>query len=153
MFDAIWLFIESLPVWAIGIVGFLISLSPFPLPNETWMALITAVQGNAILPVLFVVAGVGEFVGHLIIFIVAKKHVRKVTGAKRSEMRVEHWFHRFGVWLFLVLPTISFMVPFTDIALVLAGHEKAKLYKIILPLAGGVVIRSILGFIFLDAIV
>ena len=153
MIDLIWNFIADLPVWMIGIVGFLISLSPFPLPNETWMALITAVQGPGILPVLFIVAGVGEFVGHMIIFLVAKKHVRKVTGAKRSEMRIDHWFHKFGVWLLLVLPTLSFMVPLTDIALVLAGHEKAKTYKIILPLAGGVVIRSVLGFFFLDAIV
>ncbi len=153
MIDAIWLFIESLPVWAIGLVGFLISLSPFPLPNETWMGLITAVQGPGILPILFIVAGVGEFLGHVILFIISKKHIHKLTGQKKSEMRVDHWFHRFGVWLFLVLPTLSFMVPFTDIAIVISAHEKAKLYKLILPLAGGIVIRTVLGYFFLDMIV
>jgi membrane protein DedA with SNARE-associated domain len=153
MIDLIWQFISDLPVWAIGIVGFLISLSPFPLPNETWMALITAVQGDAILPVLFVVAGIGEFIGHTIFFIVSKRHARKLTGASRSEMKVSHWFHRFGVWLFLILPTLSFMIPLTDIALLLAGHEKAKFYKIMIPLAVGIVIRTLLGYFFLDMIV
>lgn len=153
MIDQFWIFVESLPVWAIGLIGFLISLSPFPLPNETWMALITAIQGNQILPVLFIVAGIGEFTGHVILFILAKRHIHKVTQQTRTEMKVNHWFHKFGVYVFLVLPTLSFMVPLTDIALAISAHEKAKLHKIILPLAGGVIIRTILGFFFLDVVV
>jgi hypothetical protein len=153
LIDLIWNFISELPVWLIGIIGFFIAMSPFPLPNETWMGFISAIQGDSILPVLFLVAGIGEFIGHSIIFLLSKKHVRKVTGLSRTEMKVEHSFHKFGMWLLLALPTLSFMVPLTDILLVIAGHERAHYRRIVFPLAGGIIIRTILGFLFLDAII
>lgn len=153
MIDLLWNFIEQLPVGLIAIFGFLIALSPFPLPNETWMGFITAVQGNGILPVLFLVAGAGEFVGHVLIFVIAKKHIHKLTHKKRSELAVDHWYHKYGVWVFLVLPTLSFLVPLTDFALLISAHEKAKLSKTIIPLALGIVIRMVFGFLFLDNVI
>ena len=34
-----------------------------------------------------------------------------------------------------------------------AAHEKARFYKIAVPLAGGIAIRMILGFFFLDSVI
>lgn len=135
------------------VITFFYSMTPsfIPIPNELFMTPLVlaestqeAQMNQAIF--LIILTSVGGFIGDFLMFNLAKRHVHKLVHTdKKDELEHNHWFHRFGVVMFLFTPSLWFAGGGAEVALVLAGYAQVDNKKIAPFLFGGNLIRGIWG--------
>jgi len=141
--------IASLPLETAVLAIFILPFIPIPIAHELiFTPLILAEDPSERLNTLFwltVAIVLGETAWHITLFLIVKHNLHKITHHK-SKLSPNHWFHRYGLPVFLVVPTISFIIPyFSDAMIIIVGHYRINTFKLIPFLFGGFAIRGIIG--------
>ncbi|MCV0393643.1 MAG: hypothetical protein K5790_10215 [Nitrosopumilus sp.] len=135
------------------VITFFYSMTPsfIPIPNELFMTplvLAEPTQEQQFNQAIFLIllTSTGGFIGDALMFSLAKRHVHKlVRRDKADELENNHWFHRFGVLMFLFTPSLWFAGGGAEVALVLAGYAQMDEKKLFPFLFAGNLIRGIWG--------
>lgn len=134
-------------------ITFIYSMTPsiIPVPNEVLMTPIVLAeptpdeQFNQVI-FLIILTSIGGFIGDSLMFMGAKRHIHKlIKSSKQDELEQNHWFHRFGMPLFLFTPSLWFAGGGAEISLIVAGYAQVDFKKLAPFLLGGNLIRGIWG--------
>jgi len=143
-------FLVQVPISITVLTLFFLPFIPIPTPHEFIITPIVQAHEIAerhdILVVLTISVVLGEIAWHITLFFITKYNLHKLTGRKKA-LSANHWFHKFGVVGFLVVPTIGIAVPyFSDAIVILMGHYRLHSIRVIPYIAGGFILRGIIGF-------
>jgi membrane protein YqaA with SNARE-associated domain len=144
----------TMPEWfnQLGMIAiFLSSVIPFfPVPSEPIaLGLLALDSSQGMILNIAIVIGIGAFISHIIVF-VAGKHFHRVHKSikKQRNLREEHIFHKYGIWLFLIVPSISIVIPPLPDALVgYLGHKRVNPMKLFTVIFVGEMIRIPLTYL------
>lgn len=150
----------TLPAWfnELGIIAvFLTSAIPFfPVPPEPIALGTLALDSSpsAILNISVVIA-VGAIISHIMVYY-AGTHLHKIHHKikKHKNLTEQHIFHKYGVWLFLVIPTISIVIPpLPDALMGYLGHKRANPMKLFSAVFAGEIIRIPMTYLIITELV
>lgn len=146
------------------VITFLYSMTPslIPIPNELFMTPLVLAeptheeQFNQVI-FLIVLTSIGGFIGDSLMFLGAKYHIHKIfKSEKLDDMDSNHWFHKFGIVIFLFTPSLWFAGGLAELALAIAGYAQVDFKKIapfifagnfIRGIWGGIIFLSVLGLL------
>ena len=149
-----------LPEWfnQMGILAvFLTAITPFfPIPSEPIaLGILTLDSSEANIWNIAFVIGIGAFFSHIIIYY-AGNYIHRLHKSikKQPNMREKHFFHKYGIWIMLIVPTASIIVPpLVDSAMLYLGHKRVKPLKLFAVVGVGEAIRIPLTFLALSELV
>ncbi len=150
----------TLPSWfnELGFLAvFLTSVIPFfPVPSEPIALGILALDSSpSMILNIAIVIGIGAFISHVIVYY-AGKHFHKVHKKikKQRNLTEQHIFHKYGIWLFLVIPSISIVIPpLPDALMGYLGHKRANPLKLFAVVFLGEMIRIPLTYLALTELI
>lgn len=150
----------TLPSWfnELGFLAvFLTSVIPFfPIPSEPIALGILALDSStAMILNIAIVISVGAFISHVIVFY-AGHHFHRVHKKikKQPNLREQHIFHKYGIWLFLVIPSISIIIPpLPDALMGYLGHKRVNPMKLFVVVFAGEMIRIPMTFLALQQLI
>jgi len=127
-----------------------------PIPSEPVALGILAVDSSAvnIWNIAFII-GIGAFLSHVIVYY-AGNHLHRLHKSikKQKNLREEHFFHKYGIWVMLIVPSASIIVPpLVDSAMLYLGHKKVNPMKLFAVIGIGEGIRIPLTFLALAELV
>jgi hypothetical protein len=131
------------------LIGFLIAVLPIPIPNEAWIIPLITISENKFNAFLagYFISFSGLMIEFTVFFCLVKNHLWKITGKRKQQMSIKHFWHKYGVWSLVILPTIG-ILPFTSILTFLLlgylAHNQASYKRIIPFLALGIFIRFLI---------
>jgi len=131
----------------IGIfIIFGLSIIPFmPIPPEPIVIPLALAVDD---PVSFVwsvaiLISVGAFISHVIVFYLAREHLHRIGIRKKSKLSKSHWFHKYGVYTMLIVPSISIVIPpLIDSTMIVLGHYRANHMRLFAVIFAGEMIRA-----------
>jgi membrane protein YqaA with SNARE-associated domain len=155
----------AMPDWfeQLGYVGIILSSSIpfFPVPPEPMSISILAVDHSELtIWNIAVIIGLGSFVSHVIAF-VGGRHLYRLSGLHKSikikkqpNLPEKHIFHKYGIWLMLIVPTASiFIPPLADALMIYLGHKRVNHMKLFAVVFAGEMIRVPLTFLTISQII
>ena len=116
-------------IFALSIIPFML-IPPEPLVIPLALG-VDPLEKEDFLWTIAILISTGAFISHVIVFFVAKHHLHKLGIRKKSKLAESHWFHRYGVYTMLGIPSISiFIPPLIDSTMVVLGHYRANHIKL-----------------------
>lgn len=139
------------------LLTFLYGMTPsvIPVPNEIFMSAVILAQDTVEEQIdeaiyLIIITSIAGFIGDSLVFLVSKYHLHKLFGhEQKPELEESHVFHRYGVVVFLITPSLWFAGGLADLALIYAGYVQVSFRKLAPFLLAGNIIRGIWGGIIL----
>ena len=133
----------------------LLVLAPFP--QETILSVLVGLQNSQeqynLLVLLSFASVLGEIIWQFFLFYVAKNNLYKLKLKKHTTLPLNHWIHKYGLILYLIVPSISVLVPYsTEAVVIISGHRGVRFDRIFPFLATGIVIRGIITFMTIKAV-
>src|SRR3990167_167165 len=127
----------------------LLVLAPFP--QETILSVLVGLQNSQeqynLLVLLSFASVLGEIIWQFFLFYVAKNNLYKLKLKKHSTLPLSHWIHKYGLALYLIVPSISVLIPYaTEAVVIISGHRGVRMDRIFPFLAIGIIIRGIITF-------
>ena len=150
-------YITSLPLESALFAVFFLPFIPLPIPHELiFTPIILAIEESERLNTLYwltVAIVLGETAWHMTLFLLVKHNLHKLTHHK-SKLSPNHWFHKYGLPVFLIIPTLSFVAPyFSDAIIIIAGHFRINTFKLFPFLLGGFIIRGVIGSMIIKEVI
>ena len=144
----------SLPTWfnELGFIAiFLTAVIPFfPVPSEpVSLGLLALDSSESAILNISIIIGIGAFISHLLVYF-AGNHLHHLHKSikKQKNLREQHFFHKYGIWLMLVIPTASIVIPpLIDSAMLYLGHKRVNPTKLFAVIFLGELIRIPLTYI------
>ena len=132
--------IGILIVFALAVIPFMpIPAEPIVIPLA--LAVDEAERENLIWSLALLI-GIGAFISHLIVYYLSREHLHKII-KRPNALTKNHWFHRYGVWTMLGIPSGSiFIPPLADSFMVVLGHYRANKMKLFSVIFVGELIRA-----------
>ena len=150
----------SLPDWfnELGLVAvFASSVIPFfPVPSEPIaLGLLAMDSSTSGILNISIIIGMGAFISHVIVYFAGTKfHLLHKSIKKQKSLKENHIFHKYGIWLFLVIPSISIVIPpLPDTLMAYLGHKRVKPIKLFAVVFAGELVRIPLTFLALEQLV
>jgi membrane protein YqaA with SNARE-associated domain len=150
----------TMPEWfnQLGLVAvFASSVIPFfPVPSEPIALGLLSVDSStsSILNISIIIA-LGAFISHVIVYFAGTKlHLLHKMIKKQHKLKENHIFHKYGIWLFLVIPSVSIIIPpLPDTLMGYLGHKRVNPIKLFAVVFVGELIRIPLTFLALQKLV
>ena len=154
-FNSIFLQISfTMPEWfnQLGFIAvFASSVIPFfPVPSEPIaLGLLAIDSSQTMIMNIAIVIGIGAFISHVIVYFAGKHFHRLHKSIKKNRnLREQHIFHKYGVWLFLIVPSISIIIPpLPDTLVAYLGHKRVNPKKLFTVIFAGELIRIPLTYL------
>jgi len=130
----------------LGLV-FALAIIPFmPIPAEPvavpLVMGVDATERESFVWMIAILISTGAFLSHVIVYYLAREHLHKVVG-KPNRLTKSHWFHKYGVYAMLVIPSASIIIPpLIDSTMIVLGHYKAHIVKLFAIVFVGEIIRA-----------
>ena len=114
------------------------------IPNEAFIVpfIDGAIDRTSAIITVWVAVTVGGFLGDSLIYHLAKHGYRFVTKQKKEALHHRKWFHRFGVYIFVISPSV---VILADVILIYAGVKHLRYTRLAPFLAVGNGIKATLN--------
>ena len=127
----------------------LLVLAPFP--QETILSVLVDLQDKQeqydLLLSLSLASILGEIIWQFFLFYLAKHNLYKLRLKKHTTLPLTHWIHKYGLLLYIIMPSISVLVPYaTETVVIISGHRGVRFERIFPFLASGIIIRGIITF-------
>ena len=143
-----------MPEWfnQLGFIAvFASSVIPFfPVPSEPIaLGLLAIDSSQTMIMNIAIVIGIGAFISHVIVYFAGKHFHRLHKSIKKNRnLREQHIFHKYGVWLFLIVPSISIIIPpLPDTLVAYLGHKRVNPKKLFAVIFAGELIRIPLTYL------
>jgi membrane protein YqaA with SNARE-associated domain len=150
----------TMPEWfnQLGLVAvFASSVIPFfPVPSEPIaLGLLSMDSSTANILNISIIIAMGAFISHVIVYVAGSKfHLLHRNIKKQKSLRENHIFHKYGIWLFLIIPSISIVIPpLPDTLMAYLGHKRVNPMKLFAVVFIGELIRIPLTFLALEQLV
>lgn len=147
----------TMPEWfhQLGIIAiFASSVIPFfPVPSEPIALGLLSLDSSfdSILTIAIVIS-LGAFISHIIVYFAGTKlHLLHKKVKKQKKLPEHHIFHKYGIWLFFIIPSISIVIPpLPDALMAYLGHKRINPLKLFSVVFVGEMIRIPFTFIVLQ---
>ncbi len=114
------------------------------IPNEVFIIPFFegAIDQTSAIMTIWVAVTIGGFLGDTLIYYLAKHGYRFITKQKKEALHHRKWFHRFGVYIFVISPSV---VILADVILIYAGIKRLRYTRLAPFLAVGNGIKATLN--------
>jgi len=150
----------TMPEWfnQLGLVAVIASsvIPFFPVPSEPIaLGLLSMDSSTANILNISIIIAMGAFISHVIVYVAGTKfHLLHRKIKKQKSLKENHIFHKYGIWLFLIIPSMSIVIPpLPDTLMAYLGHKRVNPMKLFAVVFIGELIRIPLTFLALEQLV